>query len=215
MSEQDALQLVTLRNNFYRDNYRRALSVLLLMVVANLCLLGVVFYQASITPKPTYFATGPDGRITPLRPLSQPVVSTAALLQWANQAAVTAYSYDFVRYRKQLQTASQYFTPEGWQNFEAALKRSRNLETVITRKLVVTAVATGAPVMLDQGRIGRRYAWKVQMPMLVTYQSASTVFQQPLTVTMIISRVSMLNVPKGIAIAQFYAAQGTGTAGRV
>ena len=119
-----------------------------------------------------------------------------------------SYSYNFVNYRKQLQAASEYFTPEGWRTFEAALKSSRNLETVIARKLVVTAVATGAPVVLDQRIVSGRYAWKVQLPLLVTYQSASTLFQQPLIVTMIVTRVSMRDVPKGIAISQFIASSG-------
>ena len=180
------------------------------MLIVNIGLVGVIFYQASNQPQAKYFATSSDGRITPLSPLSQPVVSTSALLQWANQAAVAAYTYNFVTYRKQLQEASEYFTPEGWRNYEKALQGSRNLETVLARKLVVTAVATGAPVVLDQGRIRGRYAWKVQMPVLVSYQSATTTYQQPLTLTLVVVRVSTLNVPKGIAIAQFYASETGG-----
>lgn len=206
MSE-DALQLVQARNNFYRDNYRRMILVVLLLLGIVVALCGVVFYQLTHVPPNQYFATSADGRITKLHPLSVPVVSTSALLQWANQAAVAAYTYNFVDYRKQLQDASEYFTPKGWKNFEAALRSSRNLETVLARKLVVNAVATGAPVVLNQGVIRGRYAWKVQIPLLVSYQSASTMFQQPMIVTMIISRVPMLDVPKGIAIAQFIAAQ--------
>jgi len=209
MPTDDALKLVRLRNNFYRDSYRRVLAVLLFMVVANIGLLGLLAYRMTHVTPTRYFATSADGRITPLQPLSQPLVSVSALLQWANQAAVDAYSYNFVNYRKQLQAASEYFTPSGWRTYEAALKSSRNLETVIARKLVVTAVATGAPVILDQRVVNGRYAWKVQMPLLVTYQSASTLFQQPLVVTMIVTRVSMRDVPKGIAISQFIASAGT------
>jgi len=205
---EDALELIKLRNNFYRDGYRRVLVILLLLIVVNCGLVGVVAYQASHVPPTQYFATSSDGRITRLHPLSQPVVSISALLQWANEAAVSAYTYNFVNFRKQLQQASQYFAPEGWRNFEDALKQSRNLETVRARKLVVTAVATGAPVVLDQGRINNRYSWKVQLPVLVTYQSSSTTYQQPLIITMIITRVPTLNVPKGIAITQFYASEG-------
>ena len=209
---EDALKLVQLRNNFYRDNYRRVLGALMLMLFINIALVGLLAYSFTRTHEAQYFATSSDGRITQLHPLSQAVVSTSALLQWANQAAVVAYTYNFVNYRKQLQEASEFFTPEGWRNFEVALKGSRNLETVLARKLVVTAVATGAPVVLDQGVIGGRYAWKVQMPLLVTYQSSSTTYQQTLTITMVITRVPILNVPKGIAIAQFFASEvGSGT----
>jgi intracellular multiplication protein IcmL len=205
-----ALEVVQMRKNFYRDSYRRVVTVLLFMILANLLLALIVYYLVTHQPEPKYFATSVDGRITPIYPLTAPMVSDSALLQWANQAAVAAYTYNFATFRKELQEASEYFTPGGWKDFESALESSRNLETVITKKLVVTAVATGAPVILDRGVLNGHYSWKVQMPLLVTYQSASTVVQQPILVTMLITRVSTLNVPKGIAIAQFVASVTSG-----
>lgn len=202
---EDALQLVQLRNNFYRDNYRRVVIIVLLLVVANAILGGGVYYLFTNRPSPQYFATSPDGRITKLYPLSQPVISTPALLNWVTQAAVAAYTYNFVDYRKQLQDASEFFTPEGWRNFEEALVKSRNLETVIAKKLVVTAVPTGAPVVTDRRVIGGRFSWKISMPVLVKYQSASTSYQQPLVLTIIVTRVPILSDPKGVAITQFIA----------
>jgi len=207
---ESALEVVQMRKNFYRDSYRRVVIALLVMVITNLLLAFIIYYLATHQPEPKYFATSTDGRITPIYPLTAPMVSEAALLQWANEAAVSAYTYSFATYRKELQDASEYFTPGGWKDFETALQSSRNLETVITKKLVVTAVATGAPVILDRGVLNGHYSWKVQMPLLVTYQSASTTIQQPIVVTMLITRVSTLNVPKGIAIAQFVASVTAG-----
>ena len=207
----DALEIVKLRNNFYRDNYRRVLSAVLILLLLNAGLVGIIIYQYTTRPEPKYFATSADGRITPIYPLTRPVVGANALLQWANQAAVSAYSYNFSDYRKALQEASEYFTPNGWKNFQVALKASQNLNTVIAKKLVVSAVATGAPVIIEQGILRGRYAWKVQMPLLVNYQSASTSIQDPLIVTLLITRVSTLYVPKGIAIQQYIAAPASGT----
>ncbi|OGT07088.1 MAG: type IV secretion protein DotI [Gammaproteobacteria bacterium GWE2_37_16] len=201
----NGLEFVMLRNNFYRDNYRRVVSVLLLMVLINVALVGIIFYQIANAPTPKYFATGIDGRITPLNSLDMPVISQSELLQWAARAATAANTYDFVNYREALQGVQSYFTADGWRNFEAALRGSRSLELVLERKLVVSAVATGTPVILDQGVIGDRYAWKVQVPILVSYQSASDNTQQAQIVTMIIARVPTLNTPKGIAITSFVA----------
>ncbi len=133
-------------------------------------------------------------------------MATSELLQWANEAAVAAYSYNFANYRKALQDASQYFTATGWNNYQAALKSSRNLETVIAKKLVVSAEAKAAPVIIDQGELEGQYVWKVQMPLLVRFQSVSTDISTPLLVTILIKRVSTLYVPKGIAIDQYIAA---------
>ena len=133
----DALEIVRLRNNFYRDNYRRVVSGLLLLLFINVALIGVIVYQYKTRPEPRYFATSADGRITPIYPLTRPVVSASALLQWTNQAAVAAYTYNFSNYRKALQEASEYFTPKGWKDFQVALKSSGNLETVLAKKLVL------------------------------------------------------------------------------
>lgn len=205
----EALDVVKERRNFYRDNYRRVVGALLLMTLINLFLGFIIYYLITTRPEPKYFATSADGRIIPIYPLTAPMVSDSALLQWANQAAVAAYTYNFATFRKELQNASEYFTPEGWKDFESALVSSRNLETVINKKLVVTAVATGAPVILDRGILSGHYSWKVQMPLLVTYESASTTIQQPILITMLVTRVPAVNVPKGIAIAQFVASPST------
>jgi len=205
---EDAVEIIRLRNDFYRDNYRRVVSAILMLIFINFCLVGVVFYQIANRPSPQYFATGVDGRITPLYPLSDPMMPPSELLQWANRAAVMAYTYNFVNYREALQGVQNNFTPEGWSNFENALKNSRNLEMVLTKKLVVSAVATAAPVIVDQGVINGRYAWKIQVPLLIAYQSASEQTQQSVIIHMIISRVPTVNMPRGIAIVSFVASTG-------
>lgn len=210
----DALELVRLRNNFYRDNYRRLVGMLLFMIIVNFGLAGVIVYLITHRPAPQYFATSADGRITPLYALDQPVVNQGELVQWASQAAVAAYTYNFVNWRDSLQQASQFFTPEGWNQFQQGLKATRNLDTVIAKKLVVTAVPTGAPVIADQGILNGRYAWRVQIPLLVTYEGAGGErIQQSILVNLVIMRVSTLDTPKGIAIAQFVASEQPLTSG--
>jgi intracellular multiplication protein IcmL len=206
----EALVIVKNRNDFYRDNYRKVVGMLLFSVLIMTILVGGLIYLITNPPQPRYFATTTDGRISPLVPLDQPNISQAALLQWANTAAISAYTYNFVNYRQALQDAQAYFTPDGWSAFMGALNSSNNLTAVIAKKLVVSAVATGAPVILQQGILGGIYAWRVQMPMLITYQSASQFSRQSIIVTMLVTRVSTLNSPQGIGIAQFVAA-GTST----
>lgn len=207
MADQEALELIKLRNNFYRDSYRRVLGVLLIMVLINVALLGLLGYMLTHRPQPQYFATTSDGKVIRMYALSEPLVTSAELLQWATVAATSANTYDFVNYRKALQDASEYFTPTGWREFQNALKSSNNLDTVISKKLTVSAVATGAPIILDRGLINGVYKWKVQLPLLITYESASTNLSQPMIVTMLITRVSTLDTPKGIAIDAFYASE--------
>ena len=207
---QDALKTVALRNSFYRDSYRRVLIVLLISIIINISLAAVLVYMITHPPLPRYFATSINGRITPLFALDEPNQSDSAVLQWANQAAIAAFSYNFVNYREELQAASGFFTGAGWKQFLDALQESNNLDAVKAKKLIVSAVATRAPIILRKGVLNGRYSWRVQMPILVTYQSASEFSQSNNIVTMLIRRVSTLNSPRGIGISQFVVGPASG-----
>lgn len=207
---EDALQAVKLRNDFYRDGYRKVILSLLIAMILLAAMAATFMYMVTHPPAPKYFATTVQGRIVPLIPLDQPNTSTSALLQWANTAAIAAYTYNFVNYRQELQAAAEFFTPDGWRSFLDALKGSRNLEAVIDKKLIVSAVATGAPIVAWEGLLNDQYSWRVQMPMLITYQSASNFSQQSVTVNMLITRISTLNSARGIGIAQFVVTPGGG-----
>lgn len=212
---EDALTLVKTRNDFYRDSYRKIVGALLLTVILMAVLGAALVYLATHPPSPQYFAVTKEGRLTPMVPLEQPNISPSALLQWANTAAIAAYTYNFVNYRQELQAASEFFTPVGWQNFMGALESSNNLAAVRAKKLIVTAVATGAPVVLQEGILDGVYSWRVQMPMLVTYQSASQFSQQSVIVTMLIKRIPTLHSARGIGIEQFIVTVRSGTGARL
>lgn len=207
---EDALTAVVLRNNFYRDGQRKMILVLLVSMIANFVLASMLVYLVTHPPAPKYFATSINGRITPLFPLNEPNQSDSAVLQWANQAAIAAFTYNFVNYRTELQASSGFFTADGWDQFLTALQQSNNLDAVKAKKLIVSAVATRAPIILQKGILNGNYAWRVQMPILVTYQSASEFSQQNNVVTMLITRVSTLNSPRGIGISQFVVGPASG-----
>ena len=211
---EDAVELVRLRNNFYRDNYRKLVGLSLVLTFVVVVLSFVIAYQVANRPEPRYFATTADGRIMQLYPLSVPMLSPGELLQWAHRTAISAYTYNFVNYREALQQLQNNFTSAGWKHYENALKASRNLEMVIAKKLVVSAVATGTPVILDQAVIDGRYSWRIQIPLLVSYQSPSEQTQRPIVVMMIISRVPNVDMPKGIAVVSFVASEGIVNNGR-
>ena len=166
-------------------------------------------YIITHPPQPKYFATSINGRITPLTALNEPNQSDSAVLQWSNQAAIAAFTYNFVNYAEELKAASSYFTEEGWKQFLYALQEANSIDILKAKKLVVSAVATSAPVILQKGVIYGRFSWRIQLPMLVTYQSASEFQQQRTIVTMLVTRISTLESPRGIGIAQFIMGQAS------
>lgn len=207
---EDALTLVALRNQFYKDGQRKVILALLLSIAVNSVLAIMLIYIITHPPAPKYFATTINGRITPLFPLDQPNQSDSSVLQWANQATIAAFTYNFVNYRDELQASSGFFTASGWDQFLGALQSSNNLDAVKAKKLIVSAVATRAPIILQKGLLNGSYSWRIQMPILVTFQSASEFTQQNNVVTMLVTRVSTLNSPRGIGISQFVAAPAGG-----
>ncbi len=198
-----ALELIMLRNAFYRDHYRRAILGLFLLIVVNCLLVGTIFYKMAHPPQPQYFATTADGRMINWHPLTDPVVPNSFVTQWAANSVRKAFSLDFIHWRKQLQTASSSFTNYGWKTFLHALKKSNNLTTLTKLKMVSNATITGAPKVTEKEIVDGRYAWKVEMPVLVIYTNGTRSIPMPMEVTLIVLRVPVSTNPDRIAINNF------------
>lgn len=198
----DPLVSVQLRNVFYEQNYRKIVTVFVVSFLVNLMLGSLLMYIVSNPPQPFYFATTINGHITPIFPLSEPNQSTDSVVSWTTNAATAAFTYNFSDYRQEFQSASGFFTGNGWAQFLGALKSSNNLDAVIAKKLIVTAQAIGKSKVLKEGHVKGRYAWQIKVPLLVTYQSTTQFSQQRVNALMVIMRVTTLNAPDGIGIEQ-------------
>jgi intracellular multiplication protein IcmL len=198
----DSIELIRLRNNFYRDNYRRIMKLLLILTATLVVMIAIIFYLLAHRPQPKYFATTQAGRVLELIPLSTPMLSSTALLNWASELATATFTYNYLNYRQQIQALQPNFGANTWKDFLAELKKG-NIEAMVKRKLAVTAVPSGAPVILSQGNLNGRYTWKVQVPILAKYVSASDTYQNQYLVTMTIVRVSTLENQNGVAVSQY------------
>lgn len=206
----ESINDLVFRNNFYRDNFRRIMVFAMILVLVLIGQIGFIFFLHATRTMPSYYATTHDGKQIRLIPLDEPNLTTDALLDWVKSAAVASYSFDFVNWSESLSNVKSYYTPNGYQNFMKALQASGSLEGVRSKKLVVSAVQTGTPVILKEGLINSRYSWQVQLPMLISYQSASEVIKQDINMTMLITRVPTLESEKGIGIAQLSVIEGKG-----
>lgn len=201
----DVLTAISDRNNFYRDSYRKILLSLILSIFSIILLVSAIIYIVTNPPMPKYFATYSNGSLAPMIPLNQPNVSEASLLQWVTSAVISVNTFDFVNYRDQLQKASDYFTSDGWQDYLQALQSSRNLDAVIQKKLTVTAVATGAPVIVKGWLENGVIVWQIQLPVLITYQSASNYVAQNNIIILKVKRISTLLNANGLGIEDYVA----------
>jgi len=206
MANRNAIELVRVRNQFYRTNYRRMVKLVLLLLLIIAALVATICYMEITRPAPIYFATQRDGAIIQIIPLSQPYLNNQEVVDFATQAAVAAYSYDFKAFRQQLQTnVRPYFTGPAWTDFIKKLDESGTINAVRTRQLVVSATVLGKPAIIQEGLIDNQYAWKVQLPLRIILQNADESFQEILEVDMIIKRISTLVNPAGVGIVSFIA----------
>ena len=179
-------------------------------VVASICssaaalgLFVVVVVLLMNRPAPRYFAATPNLKLAPMTPLSKPVMSESGLLNWAAQAVTDTFSIDFVHWRHQLSRVSKNYTHKAFESMLSSLQSSGNLSYIRKNRLSVSVTATQAPVILQKGQIGGSEAWKIQMPLKLSYESSQGVNNtQTLVATLIVKRVSTHQFPRGVAIAQ-------------
>ena len=150
-----------------------------------------------------YFATRADGELVQLTPLDEPHLGDAQVRNFAVEALTRSFSVDFANYRQDLSDVAKYFTGDGYQAFLAEMESSGNLELILNRRMVASAVANGA-VVLQQGLLGTTgvYAWHVEVPLTVTYQSSSERRTQRVTMHAEVRRVPTWTSDWGVAVAR-------------
>lgn len=207
--KKDPIELILQRNLFYRKLHFLALGVFGLTLFVNVFLMGILYYIHSNPVESLYFPTDDDGRLLTIVPLTKPNMTTDEVMAWTIEAVQAAFSYDYVNYRMQLQSAQKYFTNYGWNKYMDAIKANNNLLAITQRKMVAVATVVGQPKIITQGILSGAYAWKFEMPVLVTYLSPpyddKSKFSNPLNLTVIVQRQSVLQSYKGLGILQIVA----------
>lgn len=189
-------------NDFYREHYHHVIYVLMGIIVTMILMVFLVLYQVLNMPLPQFNAIQRDGSRMLLRAYNEPNLLPDTILRWASKAATTAYTFDFVHYKDQIQEARPFFTDDGWIDY----LRSVNplLESIVQKQLFVNGVVSGPPVISNEGPLpGKDYVWRVQVPFLVTYQSANTTTKRNFIVVLTIVKVPTDINPQGIGIDQF------------
>ncbi len=196
----DELEVVRLRNDFYRDGFYKVLIALTMIVVAITLLVATSVYIYTQKPPPVTFLTDNDWRAFPPVPVNLSYPKTADLLQWVSEVLPDTFRYDFENYAKELEEAKQYFTDNGWSKMMAQLDTYANANVIQSSKLFLNANASAAPVILNQGIIDGRYGWWIQLPIVIHYSSVEKHYDTPLVFQVLVTRVSTLEDLTGIAI---------------
>ena len=198
------LNAVAVRNNYYRDGYRMLKLAAVFQALIALVLGVIILYLVNTQEvKYVYFATTEDGRLVKMSALSEPNLSTPALMSWSAQAVSQTMTFGFHDYKKRLQESSRFFTRAGWSKFTQALEKSGIMTAVESNQQVVTAAPKRAPVIVREGMKNGRYEWYVEIPMSITYKAGAKVRAESPLVRLKIVRVPKLENAHGVGIEQW------------
>ena len=138
-------------------------------------------------------------------PLALPVKSIDEILGWSTQVAVQLFTLDFFKLDAQVDELRPYFTESGWNALILALKGSGWAASVIEKKLSVTSVVSGPPIILKHGILDGAYSWVINFPLLVTYEGASSKRTETRVFTITVRRINAdyMSGQAGMAIDSF------------
>ena len=188
---------------WYRTQFRRAMKLALGLVVAQATSIAVIALLLLNQPGPRYFAATPDLRLAPLVPLDQPVLTQEGLLTWASDTITGAMSLNFLEWREKLESIRPNFDDEAFKSFLSSLKSSGVLEMIRDKRLSASAITTRAPVIIASGLVGGKATWRIEFPLIVSYESSQGVEStQRLVATILVCRASTVKTPRGVVIQQ-------------
>lgn len=210
----DALQLVEMRKDFYQELKKSTRFQVQAGAAALLIALVVLGFAVMRESKPSYFSVDAAGRITKMIPLTEPNVSDAAVVNWTNKAIIDTFTFSFADINYRLNDASnRWFTAAGGDELVKAINESGNFDAVVQKKMFVSFAATHTPLILKKGRKGPFFLWKLQVPGVMTYRTATDQMSSPVVMTVIVSRRSVKESPDGLGIARIAMARSAPAGG--
>lgn len=121
-------------------------------------------------PKYRYIPTTDNKAICEVGTQLDNIVTPATLEDFAKEAAINSYSYDYVNYRDIINdVTNRYFTERGRKAFMKSLDDSGNLERVVKGRLIMKAFVTTAPQLESEGSEGTRRFWIIHVPMAIEF----------------------------------------------
>lgn len=193
-----------LRYETYASGFRRMTLLATFAIVAGGLGLGVGAWALTRQPEPRYFATQKDGQILPLVPLDQAYLTDSQAMNFTVDCVTRALTVSFANWQKNLSDAQVCFTADGWNGMMKALEDSSTLDFIRARRLDSVATTSGISIV-ERGKTESRYAWRVKVPLNLTFVSSSEKTTQQIEALVEIVRTPTYENASGVAINRFIA----------
>jgi len=191
-------------NAYYRDHFFKFIINLVGIILFLIIFILLLLYQVKNRPLPEFSAFAPNQQSIKLTASLEPNLLPDTIIKWASKAAVSVYTYRFYETDDEIYAkVKPYFTNEGLKPFYNSII-SDVIQTIRANHLNTNCAVNGQPVIANQGDFpGLGFSWRVQIPMVVTYESANGTSSRYYRVTLVISKVPTTQNPAGIGISQF------------
>lgn len=188
---------------WYYEQCRRyaALSFALIIVLGlAICLNIAQFFSR---PSAKYFATDQNLRVVELKPTDQPHISQEKLINWVTETVCRTFTLDFLNYRQTLMDVRPNYSKGAYKSMLNALEDSGNLDMITSKRLVSRATLSGTAVVTKEGVVKGHRMWKLELPMIISYESSNGIeANQNVLGSVIVRREDEREVPRGVLIYQ-------------
>lgn len=164
--------------------------------------LAIIAVLATREPKDNFFATTPNGVITRIEPMDQPMLSNAQVASFGVEAVTETMSLTYVDYEKVLSESQEYYRPDSFRSVHDAIRNSGYLKTVVDGFFIATAIASEAPQIIREGKRGGVYAWEIKFPLNVKLQSRDGLKIQNFDVIVVVERAPADLRPRCVAVTK-------------
>lgn len=164
-----------------------------------------IYMWIAVFPKYKYIVTTNNTAICQAGISDNPLITPATLSEYALDAVVNSYTYDYINYRTALnRVANTYYTSNGRKAFFESLDQSQNLKRVIDGRYILKTYSINAPQLEEQGINGVQKYWIVNVPIAIEFYTGN--FNKPQSRKTFIASVTLVQEPasarnlKGIAV---------------
>jgi len=177
------------------------LGVLLLGIILLIVILALfTIVQLSTRSQPLHFKTNEQMQLIEPTPLDQEGISKAALLNWVNELMMESFSFNYSNQDKQAAKLAPYFTEDAMRQYLDLLNNDDDFKAIKQKYLIVSASATSTPEILTSKAAKGRYAWQIQLPVIIVFSNAKINNVQEVVFQFFLWRVPVSEAPLGIIL---------------
>ncbi|ELW7881169.1 MULTISPECIES: DotI/IcmL family type IV secretion protein [Citrobacter] len=172
------------------------------IIIAVLSVLLIIAVIAVINSDNKYFASSPDGKITPMVALDSPVINDNGIKLFTRDTLYDVLNLDFDTWRQDLEKGRVGFVDEGLGNLIKAVKDA-GIIAIMEKDRVNLRTEFSTPIISQKGFKNKVATWVVQIPITYNFVGQNTT-SKPLKFILIatIQAVDNKTSPKGVAISQ-------------